>query len=135
MPLLKKGYNPTMKPLTIEVGDPNVFQPGMINRTQAGVERALTRLGALPRSDSASPPALSVICSRSFWLCTNRDGLLTVLPDLIETVNKGDLIAHQTDVFGEVICEYTTPEDGIVIGKSTNAVGETGARILHLGIE
>ena len=76
-----------------------------------------------------------MICSRSYWLYTNRGGLLTVLPNLVETVNKGDLVARQTDIFGEVIREYTAPEDGIVIGKNTNPIGETGARILHLGIE
>jgi len=121
--------------ITIEVGNPNVFQPGMIARTRAGVLQALSKLHVLPQPDSSPPPTPSVICSSSFWLYTDRGGLLTVFPDLVEKVNKGDLIARQTDIFGKIIREYSAPEDGTVIGKSTNPVGETGARILHLGIE
>jgi hypothetical protein len=37
-------------------------------------------------------------------------------------------------VFGDVLCEYVAPEDGVVIGKSVNPVNQTGGRILHLGI-
>ena len=32
-----------------------------------------------------------------------------------------------------MIREYRSPFDGIVIGRSVNPVGQTGARILHLG--
>jgi hypothetical protein len=43
-------------------------------------------------------------------------------------------IARLRNAFGDLIREYVAPEDGIVIGKSVNPVGQTGARILHLGI-
>ena len=61
-------------------------------------------------------------------------GLLTVLPNLCEKVLAHQLIATQRNIFGDVIREYHAPEAGIVIGKSTNPVGQTGARILHFGI-
>jgi predicted deacylase len=48
-------------------------------------------------------------------------------------VRIGEIIALQRNIFGDVICEYRAPEDGVVIGKSVNPVGQTGARILHLG--
>jgi hypothetical protein len=38
-------------------------------------------------------------------------------------------------VFGDTVCEYEAPEDGIVVGKSVNPVNQAGSRILHLGVE
>jgi hypothetical protein len=38
-----------------------------------------------------------------------------------------------TNVFGDLLAEYRCPCDGVVIGKSTNPVAQTGARILHVG--
>jgi len=44
-------------------------------------------------------------------------------------------VARVRDIFGDLIEEYRAPEDGIVIGRSTHPVNQTGSRILHLGIE
>ena len=51
------------------------------------------------------------------------------------SVRKGELVGRVTDIFGELIEEYRAPEDGIVIGRSTHPVNQTGSRIIHLGIE
>ena len=47
---------------------------------------------------------------------------------------KDEKIAIVKNAFGEVIKEYFSPEDGIVIGKSTNPSNMSGGRIIHLGI-
>ena len=47
---------------------------------------------------------------------------------------QGELIATQTDIFGDKILDYHTPEKGIIIGKSVSPVNQTGGRVLHLGI-
>ena len=49
-------------------------------------------------------------------------------------VKKGELIATQVNIFGEMMQEYFAPEDGIVIGHCVNPMGQTGARIMHLGV-
>jgi predicted deacylase len=58
-----------------------------------------------------------------------------VFPRLADRVRKGERIARVTDIYGSEIRSYEVPEDGIVVGMSTNPVAHTGARILHLGIE
>jgi predicted deacylase len=58
-----------------------------------------------------------------------------VYPSLTDQVRKGDVIASLKNVFGDMIEEYLAPEDGIVIGKSVMPVGQTGSRVLHLGIQ
>lgn len=45
------------------------------------------------------------------------------------------MVAVLSDPWGQKVQTYRSPEDGVVIGKSTNPVCRTGSRILHLGIE
>ncbi len=119
--------------ITVEICDPQQFQRDPIQRCLIGIRRILSHIGMTPGKQfpiSESP----ILCKKSYWIFTNRGGLLTVLPRVAERVKKGDVIAIQTNVFGDVINEYPAPEDGIVIGHSVNPVGQSGARILHLGL-
>ncbi|MGB0385909.1 MAG: succinylglutamate desuccinylase/aspartoacylase family protein [Ardenticatenaceae bacterium] len=119
--------------ITVEIGDPHLFQPKYINLTTRGIRRVLIDLGMLPRR-AIKPGPPPILCSHSYWLYTDQGGLLTVLPHVTQKVEANQLIARQRNIFGDLIREYHAPEAGIVIGKSTNPVGQTGARILHFGI-
>ncbi len=77
----------------------------------------------------------TIICKKSYWVYTETGGLLQVQVDLLERVKAGQLIASLRNVFGDLLQEYFAPEDGVVIGKSTSPVNQSGGRILHLGIE
>jgi len=81
-----------------------------------------------------APQHPAVYCRNSYWMYTDTGGFLRVLPELAEQVEKGQLIAIQTNVFGDVVREYHSPDDGIVIGKSDHPVNRSGGRILHLGL-
>lgn len=119
--------------ITLEVGNPNTFQRRMIRSGIVGIHNVLCWLEMV--SDTVEPPENpAMVCKRSFWVYTDRGGLLTVHPGLTEHVKKGDHIATIRDVFGNVMEEYRSPEDGIIIGKSVSPVNQTGGRILHLGI-
>lgn len=49
-------------------------------------------------------------------------------------VKKGDLIGRVKNIFGNISEEITAPEDGMVVGKSSNPVAFAGDRVIHLGI-
>ncbi len=119
--------------ITLEVGNPNTFQKKMI---RSGVEGIHNVLSYLEMTDDEIEPAdkPTVLCKNSYWLYTNKGGLLTLHVDLMDLLKKGDKIATIKDVFGNVLEEYFAPEDGIVIGKSVSPVNQSGGRILHLGI-
>ncbi len=119
--------------ITVEIGDPQRFQPNYIRSSRTGLKRVLADAHMVPKMRVAEGPE-PVICDTSYWLFTDRGGLLEVLPKPTERVTKGERIAILRNAFGDVIREYCAPEDGIVVGKSVNPVGQTGARILHLGI-
>lgn len=118
--------------ITVEIGNPHVFQPKQVKRTLQGLRAVLAQVHMLPRRPLAPVPA-PVFCDRSRWLYTDRGGLLQVLPELRDMVEEGQVIARQVDVFGDLVREYVAPHRGIVIGKSVEPVSATGARILHLG--
>ncbi len=118
--------------ITVEIGNPQIFQPKQINASVGGIRRVLSEIGMLARRSVSQPP-MPILCSESRWLFTDHGGLLEVFPNPTDIIKKGEVVARQTNIFGDLICEYKAPEEGVVIGRSANAVGQTGARILHMG--
>ncbi len=118
--------------ITVEIGDPQVFQARHIRASLSGVRRVMAEIGMLPRRPVKTGPQ-PVLCESSGWIYADRGGLLEVLPKPTDLIQANDVIAQQRNIFGEVIGEYRAPHDGIVIGKSVNPVAQTGARILNLG--
>lgn len=119
--------------ITVEVGNPLRFQRGLIKSSLIGIHNVLGHLKMLPFNEER-PTGEPVVCKKSYWLFTDCGGLMEVYPVVASRVKKRELVARVTNIFGDVIREYLAPEDGIVIGKNTNPVNQTGARILHLGI-
>lgn len=122
-----------IRSITVEIGDPQVFDVGMIRASRVGLRDLLEELGLVdPDGEVAEHSAVE--CARSFWLYTDSGGLLTVAPELGQMVRVGELIATMVNPWGQVVRQYHAPRDGIVVGKSTNPVAQSGSRILHLGI-
>jgi hypothetical protein len=119
--------------ITLEVGNPNSFQKGYIRTGLTGIHNFLIHLG-MTQGEIELGDNLPVICDRSYWLYTDRGGILTVLPQVAEVVEKDQVVARIHNIFGDLIKEYIAPERGIVIGKSVSPINQTGGRILHLGI-
>lgn len=119
--------------ITIEVGDPDKFQRGMIRSSLTGVYNTLSFLNMYNVSiDKTEKKA--VICKKSYWIYSHVGGVIQVHVELKQYLQKGELIATVRDVFGNKLKEYVAPEDGVVIGKSTNPIGQTGSRLIHLGV-
>jgi len=118
--------------ITLEMGNPQVFDREMIARGIRGVRNLMTAIGQL--EGPVEMPGQALECERSYWVYTDAGGLLEVLPGLGEVVQKGELIGLLKDPFGAVVARYQAPEDGVVIGLSTNPSTISGGRIVHLGI-
>ena len=119
--------------ITLEVGNPNVFQKGMIRSGLTGIFNTLVHFDMID-GDIEEPEKPAIYCHKSYWMYTDKGGILRVLPNITDSVKKGDLIATKHTIFGENVHEYFAPESGVVIGKSISPVNKTGGRILHLGI-
>lgn len=120
--------------ITVEIGDPQVIEEPFVRASRVGIRDALEQLGMLPE-DSQLASSAAIECVRSAWLHTDAGGLLEVRPNVADRVKRGEIIATLADPWGQRLRTYRAPEDGVVVGKSTNPVCRTGSRILHLGIE
>ena len=49
-------------------------------------------------------------------------------------VEKHEIIAEVTDIFGNLRQRYLAPESGIIVGKSCNPTCSSGSRLVHLGV-
>ena len=118
--------------ITVEYGNPQVYQPEMIARGKTGI---LNLMHWLKMTESkVAIVETKVVCTKSYWIYTDKGGFLEIPVELNQKVTQGDLIGRLKNPFGDVIIEYVAPEDGIVIGKSTNPINMSGGRIIHLGI-
>ena len=119
--------------ITLEVGNPSVFQKRMIRSGMVGVHNVLCYLNMV--DDDIEPNDKKTIhCKNSYWLYTDQGGLLTVHADLLDLVKKDQKIGTIRNIFGQMMEEYRSPQSGIVIGKSISPVNQSGGRILHLGL-
>lgn len=122
-----------IKSITLELMDPHRFQFSVINECIAGIRNILIDLGFTPGAIRAYDAQDTWVCDDSFWIYTDEGGLLTVLPDLGDQVERRQEIAMVKTVFGRVSKSIVAPEAGIVIGKSVNPVNQSGSRVVHMG--
>nr|WP_299387619.1 succinylglutamate desuccinylase/aspartoacylase family protein [Allomuricauda sp.] len=119
--------------ITVEYGNPQVFQKDIIYRGVKGIFNTLKWLkmydGAIEKSSN-----ITTFCEKSYWIYMDEGGFLDVVVELNQMVDKGDKIAEVRNAFGALTKEYFAPEDGIIIGKSSNPTNMSGGRIVHLGI-
>ena len=120
--------------ITLEVGNPQTFQKGMIRSGLTGIYNVLSDFKMID-GEIEKPTEPVVVCRDSYWIYTDRGGILKVHKNLAESIQIGEHIATQENIFGDVVCLYRASESGIVIGKSTNPINQTGGRILHLGLQ
>jgi hypothetical protein len=118
--------------ITVEIGDAHRFQDKYIRRTLAGIRAVAMDHGMIPRRPQAPGPE-PILCRRSAWVYTDGGGLLHVLPELVQPVSHGEVIARRTNIWGDVQSEVTAPFSGVIVGRSTQPVARTGDRIAHLG--
>lgn len=124
---LRKG----IPAITVEAGNPNVFQGRMATEGDLGVRNIMVELGFLQGEKLLRREP--VFCETSIWLRTTGGGLLEPRFKLFDRIEKGVELAVALDLFGEKICDYRAPYDGIVIGMSANPVSVPGSRFCHFG--
>lgn len=130
-----------IRAITVEIGNPQLFQSQYVQWSYVGVMRILDHLDMYTLDYSQNvenlvelgPPS-TILCSKGFWIYTKTGGVLEVYPGVNTIIKKGDLIARIKNIFGNVVDEYYAPCSGIVIGRSSNPVAMSGDRIVHLGV-
>ena len=119
--------------LTLEIGNPHRIQKDLVRASLLGIKNILRNFKILSGAVS-SKNVETVHCSSSFWIYTKEGGFLETFPTVTTVVRKGESLARMKNIFGDVVKEYLSPCDGVIIGRSVNPVAQSGARIVHLGV-
>ena len=119
--------------ITLEVGNPSIFQKRLIRSGIVGIHNVLCHLDMIDDEIELNDKE-AILCNNSYWLYTDSGGLLNVHANLLDKLSKGQEVANIRDIFGQKIKDYHVSDAGIVIGKSVSPVNQSGGRILHLGI-
>jgi len=102
---------------------------------EAGVNGALRFLAAQKMIDTATPPAAeTILCQNSRWIRAKRSGIYRGTIKSGMTVNKGDVLGHITDPFGEFSTTIKAPVNGLVICHNNMPVVNQGDALIHLGV-
>ena len=119
--------------IALEVGNPQSFQRGIIRTGLTGIHNLLHDL-RMEEGEIEIPLSRPAICRHAYWVFSDTGGILSVQPNLGDWVHRGQPIASLRNIFGDLIKEYLAPEDGLLIGKSSDPINQTGGRILYLGV-
>ncbi len=120
--------------ITLEVGNPHLFQKSLIKKSINGINNILAYFKMISMSEKIIK-GNPIICSRSFWIYSDFGGILEVTPEVASIVKKDEIIARLTNIYGDIVKEYKSEiTNSVVIGKSINPVGDAGSRIIHLGV-
>lgn len=104
--------------ITVEIGNPQLFQSTYVQWSYLGILRILSYLNMFKIKDLsetiAPPPTSTIICSKGYWIYTKTGGVLEVYPGVNTVIRKGDLIARIKNIFGGVVDEIFAPGSGVV---------------------
>jgi len=119
--------------ITVEAGNPSVFQGRMVTEGEIGLLRVLDSIGML--HDDVPPPLKRepIVCTTSTWLRTTAGGIMDLDFKLGERIAKGQVLARLHDAFGKQIASYHAHKEGVVIGMMAAPVAVPGTRFCHLG--
>tara|TARA_R110002110_G_scaffold195770_1_gene405444 strand:- start:52236 stop:53255 length:1020 start_codon:yes stop_codon:yes gene_type:complete len=120
--------------ITVEIGNPNAFQHALIDDTLEGISNTLKYLKMI-KGKVKDMVTSATICDRSYWIYSQKGGIIDVLPKLTDQVKKGQVIAKVYDVFGQIKEEVLSNRAGIVIGMNVRPNCDAGTRVLHLGVD
>jgi len=118
--------------ITVEAGNPSVFQGRMVYEGELGVLNVMfeSNMLAMDPTELREP----VICKSSRWLRTTGGGILETKFRLFERVSKRQILAVTSDAFGNHLQTYRAPHEGIVIGMADHPIAVPGTRFCHLGL-
>jgi predicted deacylase len=119
--------------ITIEIGNSNAFQHSLIDETLEGILNTMRHLGMI-EGEVKDLVTDATICDHSYWIYSEKGGLIDVFPNLADEVKKDQVIAKVYDVFGHVKEKIVSDRNGVVIGKNTRPNCDAGTRVLHLGV-
>lgn len=117
---------------TFEIGEGGRLEPDVGAFGGRCIANAMKYLGMI--DGAPEPPETSYFMSRFVNIRAKRGGLLHTVAELGKPLKKGDLVGRTFSIFGDVVEEFTAPEDAIFIRATTLSTVAEGERVAALGV-
>ncbi|CZF80722.1 MULTISPECIES: succinylglutamate desuccinylase/aspartoacylase family protein [Grimontia] len=120
--------------ITVEAGVGRYTDMEMVKRTVRGVFNIFTLHGLIDDEFAEVKPAIE--SAKVTSIRAVQGGFIIPQVELMQTVEKDQLLAIQYDSFGEVEHRYHAPEGGVVLShnvESMRAAGSLVIRLIHPG--
>ncbi|MEE3134334.1 MAG: succinylglutamate desuccinylase/aspartoacylase family protein [Candidatus Thermoplasmatota archaeon] len=126
----REATNSGCPSILLETGSSNSFQ---IKNVEEGLDGILNVLKTLKMIEGEiQEPNYRVLVRKSRWIRAPSGGLLHCLINVGELVEKGQLIAHITDPFGNKTNDVFAPCKGLIVSIATIPLIRTGDPLVHL---
>ena len=119
-----------MTMLLFEGGEDNRFDDYAIDVAEAGVLRVLAWMGMIDNAPGSSTPTVTSRSGR--WVRAPRGGLVRREVELGDRVEKRQVLAHISDIWGRSNLAVRAPVEGIVIGLAHHPRVNQGDALFHV---
>lgn len=118
---------------TPEIGGPRILDHDMIALFVEGTMNVIKHHGIISGPLGRTGKDTNIfVADGLFPVITTYGGFVELLVKLNDTVKESQKVAIQTNMFGEVVAEYTAPRDGEVGARRTDATAEPGTPIVFI---
>lgn len=119
--------------ITVEIGKGREYQPEYVNRTVTGINNIMISLGIIKGSITQTAKTQGAFTGNDMTsVRASTGGYAEVLVSVGDNVKKDQLIAIQTNPFGDLIKEYKSPVDGKVLSTGSGATREAGGLLVRI---
>jgi uncharacterized protein len=125
------AQNDGVEMLLLEAGEALRFDKLSILTGVNGILRVMRHLGMITIKRLGRIPAPPAQATRTHWLRASRGGVCRLKAVSGDAVQKGDVLAKISDIFGDDEETVIAPSDGIIIGHATLPIVNQGDAILH----
>ena len=116
-----------------EIGGNGLWNETTVGQMVDGIQRVMQHLGM--RSDAPKPATREKMKVYTMWVPTAPiTGLWYSKKEFSETVTKGDLLGEIRDVFGKVLAEIHSENDGFVLYRLSSLSVNQGEALLGVGV-
>ncbi len=118
---------------TPEIGNPRIFDHDLIALFVEGTMNVMKHHGIVSGAIGRTGKDTNVFVADGLLpVIATQGGFVELLVKLNQKVQAGQKVAIQTNMFGEVVAEYTSPRDGEVGARRTDATAEPGTPIIFV---
>ncbi len=116
--------------ITVEVGAGRYFEADLVERAVAGVMNIL-KFHKVVDGD-IEPLSIPKEGARTISIRAEQGGFVEPQVRLMQTVEKGQLLAIQYDAIGTELMKYTAPQAGTVLSHNVEALRAPGSLVVRL---